>query len=69
MAIQPFVTGKPLGTGMGLGLHITHEVMLAMKGELVIFDKNEFELPDKAKDLGTDWSIVALCFPTASNKE
>lgn len=68
MAIQPFVTGKPLGTGMGLGLHITHEVMVAMKGELVIFDKNEFELPDKAKDMGADWAIVALCFPTASDK-
>lgn len=64
MAIQPFVTGKPLGTGMGLGLHITHEVMTAMKGKLVIFDKNEFDLPDKAKDLGADKAIVALCFPT-----
>lgn len=63
MAIQPFVTGKPLGTGMGLGLHITHEVMTAMKGQLVIFGKNEFDLPDKAKDLGADWAIVALCFP------
>lgn len=65
MAVQPFVTGKPLGTGMGLGLHITHEVMTAMKGQLVIFGKNEFDLPDKAKDLGADWAIVALCFPTS----
>lgn len=65
MAIQPFVTGKPLGTGMGLGLHITHEVMTAMKGQLVIFDRDEFDLPDKAKDLGADWAIVALCFPTS----
>ena len=65
MAIQPFVTGKPLGTGMGLGLHITHEVMTAMKGQLVILDRDEFDLPDKAKDLGADWAIVALCFPTS----
>jgi signal transduction histidine kinase len=65
MAIRPFVTGKPLNTGMGLGLHVTHEVMLAMKGELVIYDKNEFDLPLKAKDLHIDSSIVALCFPIA----
>ena len=48
---------------MGLGLHITHEVMVAMKGQLVIFDKNEFDLPDKTKNLGADKAIVALCFP------
>lgn len=63
MAVQPFITGKPLGTGMGLGLHITHEVMVAMKGQLVIFDKNELDLPEKVKKIGADQAIVALCFP------
>lgn len=67
MAIRPFITGKPLNTGMGLGLHITHEVMTAMKGELLILDKNELDLPDKAKSLGIYNSVVALCFPVAYN--
>lgn len=63
MAIRPFITGKPLNTGMGLGLHITHEVMVAMNGKLLILDKNELDLPDKAKDYHIDSSVVALCFP------
>ena len=65
IAIQPFMTGKPMNTGMGLGLHVSHEVMIAMKGKLMILDKNELVLPDKAKDLGIDRSVVALCFPEA----
>ena len=65
IAIEPFITGKPLNAGMGLGLHVTNEVMKAMKGNLVIYDKNELVLPDKAKDRGVDKSIVALCFAKA----
>lgn len=47
-ALRPFITGKPLNTGMGLGLHIAHEVMQAMKGKLLILDANEIDLPDTA---------------------
>ena len=65
MAMEPFVTGKPLGTGMGLGLHITHEVMVAMKGALKVLDKNDLELSDTIKNKGIDKAIVALCFPKA----
>lgn len=64
-AIEPFITGKPLNTGMGLGLHIANEVMKEMKGKLLILNKNEVDLPDKAKSLGIDKAIVALCFPKA----
>lgn len=64
-ALRPFITGKPLNTGMGLGLHITHEVMQAMKGKLLIMDANEINLPDTAKKYQIDKAIVALCFPKA----
>lgn len=63
MAIEPFVTNKPLGTGMGLGLHITYEVMKAMKGDIKILDKDDLDLPYTAKDKGINKAIVALCFP------
>lgn len=64
-ALRPFITGKPLNTGMGLGLHIAHEVMQAMKGKLLILDANEIDLPDTAKKYQIDKAIVALCFPKA----
>lgn len=64
-ALRPFITGKPLNTGMGLGLHIAHEVMQAMKGKLLIMDANEINLPDTAKKYQIDKAIVALCFPKA----
>lgn len=64
-AMRPFITGKPLNTGMGLGLHIAHEVMQAMKGKLIILDANEIDLPDTAKKYQIDKAIVALCFPKA----
>ena len=65
-ALRPFITGKPLNTGMGLGLHIAHEVMQAMKGKLLILDANEINLPDTAKKYHIDKAIVALCFPKES---
>ena len=64
-ALRPFITGKPLNTGMGLGLHIAHEVMQAMKGKLLILDANEIDLPDTAKKYQINKAIVALCFPKA----
>lgn len=62
-AMRPFITGKPLNTGMGLGLHIAHEVMQAMKGKLLILDANEIDLPETAKKYQINKAIVALCFP------
>lgn len=64
-ALRPFITGKPLNTGMGLGLHIAHEVMQAMKGKLLILDADEIDLPDTAKKYQINKAIVALCFPKA----
>lgn len=64
-ALRPFITGKPLNTGMGLGLHIAHEVMQAMKGKLLILDANEIDFPDTAKKYQINKAVVALCFPKA----
>lgn len=62
-AIEPFVSDKPLGLGMGLGLHITNEVMKAMGGKLLITEPDEFNLPDTARNMGITNYVVALCFP------
>jgi len=65
MAIQPFVTGKPMNTGMGLGLHITNEVMTSMKGKLLIMDPYDLQLPERINQFTNNPTVVALCFPLA----
>ena len=54
--VKPFVTGKM--NGMGLGLHITKEVMNAHRGELFFPDFGEFDLPSEFKH----GAIVCLAF-------
>lgn len=44
---EPFVSAKP--DGIGLGLHIASEIMLAQKGKLWFPDLGDFELPDEFK--------------------
>lgn len=53
--IQPFFTRKP--DGMGLGLHITDEIMKAHKGKFVILDKGDVRLPREI-----DGAVVGLVF-------
>lgn len=53
---QPFFTRKP--DGMGLGLHITDEVMKAHKGSFKIIEKGEIRVPKEI-----DGAAVALIFP------
>lgn len=53
--IEPFVTRKV--DGMGLGLHIANEVMKAHKGALEFPAAAELDLPE-----GTDGAVVALVF-------
>ena len=62
-AVEPFVSDKPLGLGMGLGLHITNEIMKAMDGKLLITEPYEFDLPEAARALEIYNYVVALCFP------
>lgn len=65
LAVRPFVTGKPLNAGMGLGLYIAMETMNEMKGKLLIVNANEINLPISAKNNGIDKAIVTLSFPKA----
>lgn len=49
--IEPFVSAKP--GGIGLGLHITHEIMIAQKGKLIFPDKGDFEVPKEFENGAT----------------
>ena len=55
---QPFMTTKPDGEGMGIGLHLTTLFMNAMKGKILYPDFGDFKLPEKYKN----GAIVALAF-------
>lgn len=62
MAVQPFVTGKPMNAGMGLGLHVTNEVMKAMNGKLLIMDAYDLQLPKHFLQISKTPTVVALAF-------
>jgi signal transduction histidine kinase len=68
IATQPFISGKPNNMGMGLGLHISTEMMHAMKGELLFLDEDEIVFPDYLKKNGINKAIVVLCFPKGDVK-
>lgn len=55
-ALQPFITTKP--GGIGLGLHIASEMMKAHKGRLIIRDYKETDLPREFRD----GAIIELIF-------
>ncbi|TYP97457.1 histidine kinase [Tenacibaculum adriaticum] len=55
--IQPFVTGKK--SGMGLGLHIANEIMLSHKGKLDFPDFRDYTVPEEFKK----GAIISLIFP------
>ena len=42
---EPFVTGKKNGAGMGLGLHIASEVMIAQGGNISFPEPGDYEIP------------------------
>lgn len=48
--IEPFVTGKKNGAGMGLGLHIASEVMAAQGGKISFPDKGDYDIPVDFQD-------------------
>lgn len=62
LAVRPFVSGKPLNSGMGLGLYISQETMHQMKGKLLIQQNEEFNVTDIFKDSELNHTVVALCF-------
>lgn len=53
---EPFVSAKP--GGIGLGLHIASEIMLAQKGKLTFPDWGDFDLPNEF----INGAVVALSF-------
>jgi signal transduction histidine kinase len=55
LLVEPFTSRKP--DGMGLGLHIAHEVMLAHNGRLEFPDPIELDIPERF-----DGAAVALVF-------
>ncbi len=48
--IEPFVTGKINGAGMGLGLHIASEVLNAQGGKLSFPDWGDFDIPEEFEE-------------------
>ncbi|RKS01314.1 sensor histidine kinase [Flavobacterium sp. 102] len=48
---EPFVTAKP--GGMGLGLHITSEIMEAQNGRVIFPNEGDFEIPEEFKNGAT----------------
>lgn len=64
VAVEPFQSGKPHNIGSGLGLHVAKEMMLAMKGKLLLIsDDNEVDFPKPVKEKKITKAIIALCFP------
>lgn len=55
---NPFITTKPSGAGMGIGLHITKEIMNSLKGKLLFPEPDDFDIPEEFKN----GAIVALAF-------
>ncbi len=45
---RPFITAK--NEGMGLGLHITSQIMKVMKGKLIFPEKGDYTLPEEFND-------------------
>lgn len=54
----PFLTAKPAGLGMGIGLHVTKEIMKSLGGMLIFPEKDDFDIPQQFQK----GAIVALAF-------
>lgn len=54
--IKPFVSDKP--NGMGIGLHLTHQIMESLGGQLIFPGIDIFDIPSKFRR----GAIVALAF-------
>ena len=62
VAVKPFISGKPDNIGMGMGLHIADEMMNAMGGKLVFYEKEDLDLAPEIIQAGATKAIIALCF-------
>lgn len=62
VAVKPFISGKPDNIGMGMGLHIADEMMNAMGGKLMFYEKEDLDLAPEIIQSGATKAIIALCF-------
>lgn len=63
IAVEPFVSGKPDGMGMGLGLHIVNQYLISIGGKLDFPDINSLKLPDGIVAADYTGACVAICLP------
>ena len=56
--IKPFVSNKP--EGMGIGLHLTHQIMTSLGGKLLFPEQEDFDLPERFNS----GAKIALAFKT-----
>jgi signal transduction histidine kinase len=61
---EPFVTYKPDGIGMGIGLHLTTLLMESLGGKIIYPDFGDFFIPEIYKQ----GAIVALAFKEGEKK-
>jgi len=59
--IKPFVSDKP--GGMGIGLHLTREIMLSLGGKLLFPGMEHFDIPEEFRK----GAIIALAFKKDGN--
>lgn len=62
VAVKPFISGKPDNIGTGMGLHIADEMMNAMGGKLIFYEKEDLDLAPEIIKSGATKAIIALCF-------
>lgn len=60
--IKPFISNKE--SGIGIGLHIAHEIMNSHGGDLLFPEPDQFSIPEEFRS----GAIVALAFKTIKNE-
>lgn len=62
MLTTPFISGKPLNAGTGLGLYLVDLFMKEIGGQLKFPEKGDIEFGNEADGRGSTHAVVALCF-------
>lgn len=62
MLTTPFVSGKPLNSGTGLGLYLVDLFMKEIGGKLKFPEKGDIDFGSEADERDSTHAVVALCF-------